>query len=247
MRIRDINKLSIGFIQFFAYFLEGDIFIMSVLKGFVNSSIGMKYMMGIAGLVWTGFVFAHMAGNLLMFLGPDAYNSYGHALTSSNIIYVAEAILVLALSAHVGLAIRLRLKNRSARSVAYQVESKSAKAASPASKTMMIHGSLLLVFIIYHLITFKFGTYYETTVDGVVMRDLYRNLVEVFSKPQYVLGYVLCMFFLGVHLSHGFGSVFQSFGLNHPSYQKPLKCLSLVYAAVVALGFMAQPIYIFLK
>ena len=203
--------------------------------------------MGLAGIIWAGFVFAHMAGNLLMFISADAYNAYGHALTSGNIIYVAEIVLVSALALHVYLAISLTLQNRAARKGGgYAVSPKGDKKARFGSKTMGVQGTIILVFIILHLITFKYGEVYKTTVNGVEMRDLFRLMVEVFQQPGYVFWYLICMVLLGIHLSHGVGSVFQSFGWMNGRYQPMLRRLSVVYAVVVALGFIAQPIYVFL-
>ena len=215
--------------------------------GFLTSTVGKKYLMGLAGIIWAGFVFAHMAGNLLMFISADAYNSYGHALTSGNIIYVAEAVLILALIMHVFLAISLTRQNRAARAGGgYAVSPKGDKKARFGSKTMGVQGTIILVFIILHLNTFKYGGHYETTVNGVVMRDLFKLMVEIFQQPGYVFWYLICMVLLGIHLSHGVGSVFQSFGLMNGRYQPLLRRLSAVYAIVVALGFIAQPIYIYL-
>ena len=111
---------------------------------------------------------------------------------------------------------------------------------------MIIQGTILLVFIITHLITFKYGTYYETTQDGVVMRDLARLMREVFNNPGYVAWYVVSLLMLSLHLKHGFGSVFQSFGLLHPSYQAKIKGASWAYAVIVTLGFLSQPLYVFM-
>ncbi len=214
-------------------------------RGFLGSTIGKKYLMGLAGLVWTGFVLVHMAGNLLIFVSPDTYNAYGHAITSGNIIYVAEAVLILALLAHVGLAINLTLQNRTARPKAYATRAKGEKSVSMASQTMGVQGSLILAFIILHIATFKYGTHYDTTVNGVVVRDLYRLMVEVFQQPGYVAWYLISLVVLGFHLSHGVGSVFQSFGWMNGRYQATLKRVSYLYAIVVAMGFISQPIYIF--
>jgi succinate dehydrogenase / fumarate reductase cytochrome b subunit len=216
-------------------------------RGFLTSTIGKKYFMGLAGIIWAGFVFAHMAGNLLLFVGPDTYNAYGHALTSGNIIYVAETVLVLALILHVYLAISLTLQNRRARSAGgYAVTAKGEKKARFGSKTMGIQGSIILFFIINHLIMFKYGVHYDTTVNGVVMRDLFRLMVEVFQQPGFVIWYVIAVLLLGVHLSHGVGSVFQSFGWMNGRYQPLLRKLSVAYAVVVAAGFISQPVYIYL-
>ncbi|MBX2988093.1 MAG: succinate dehydrogenase cytochrome b subunit [Bdellovibrionaceae bacterium] len=215
------------------------------MLNFLTSTVGKKYLMGASALVWVGFVFAHMAGNLLMFVSPDAYNAYGHALTSGMIIYVAETGLILALLTHVFLGIQLTLQNRAARPQRYAAAGSRSKGAVFASRTMAIHGTIILIFLVSHLITFKFGTYYETTVNGVVMRDLYRLLVEIFAQPVYVIWYVISLVLLGFHLSHGVGSMFQSFGLLHPTYQPVIRKLSWTYAIVVVAGFLAQPIVVF--
>lgn len=215
---------------------------------FLRTTIGKKYLMGLTGLVWAGFVLAHMAGNLLIFVSADAYNKYGHNLTSGNIIYVAEAVLILSFIVHVFCAISLTLANRAARGdQRYAMSPNGNKGSSVASRTMAIHGSILLVFLISHIASFKYGTYYETTVDGVVMRDLHRLIVESFQSPGFVAWYVVALIFLFFHLSHGFGSVFQSFGLKTKSNEKKICALSYLYGAIVVAGFLAQPIYCFLR
>lgn len=216
------------------------------MSGFLRSTVGKKYIMGITGLIWAGFVLTHMAGNLLIFVSYDAYNSYGHAITSGNLIYLAEAGLILALIAHVYTAVSLTIANKAAKENQYAVAAQGQKRVSLASRTMAVQGSLILAFIILHIITFKFGTYYETTVNGVVMRDLARLMVEVFQSPAYVGWYLVCLILLGFHLSHGVGSSFQSLGLMEGTYRGLWKKLSYAYAVIVALGFIAQPTYLFL-
>jgi len=218
----------------------------AVEKTFFLTSIGKKYVMGLTGLIWAGFVAGHMAGNMLMFVGPDAYNSYGHALTSGYLIYAIETLLILALATHIACAVSLTLENRRARGgQRYAVTPNGTKAPRFASQTMAIQGSIILVFIILHIATFKYGTYYETTANGVVMRDLHRLLVEVFHNPGYVAWYLVAMVFLFMHLSHGVGSIFQSFGIKNQKNEHMIRVISFVYGAVVAGGFFAQPIYCF--
>ena len=110
---------------------------------------------------------------------------------------------------------------------------------------MAVHGSIVLFFIIYHLITFKWGPVYTIEYAGESMRDLHRLVIEVFSSPAYVAGYVVCLVLLGIHLSHGVSSIFQSLGLNHPKYTPTIKKVGWLYALVVAGGFISQPIYVF--
>ncbi len=215
--------------------------------GFACSSIGKKMIMGVCGFVWAGFVLAHMAGNMLILVSAELYNRYGHAIVSNKpLLYTAEAVLVGAILVHAIVGIMLTLENRRAKPNKYAVSVTGAKRASVASRTMAYHGSILLFFIIYHLITFKYGTEYLVTYDGVEMRDLHRLVIEVFQQPAYVVGYIVCLLLLGVHLSHGVSSVFQTMGLNHPKYYKRIKWMSGAYAVVVAAGFISQPIYVIL-
>lgn len=212
---------------------------------FFTSTVGMKYLMGLSGLVWVGFVMAHMLGNLLLFVGPDAYNEYSHALTSGKIIYLVEAALIASLLSHVLMGVRLTIINRGAKGQRYHVQASGSKRVSLASRTMIFHGAIILFFVIYHLITFKFGTYYEASHNGVVMRDIHRLVVEVFSNPGYVAGYIFCLVILTAHLSHGVGSMLQSFGLNSRAHERKVKFASMVYALVVGGGFILQPIYVY--
>lgn len=213
-------------------------------RSFLFTSVGKKVVMGISGLVWAGFVFAHMAGNMLIFVSKDAYNMYGHTVTSGALLYVAETVLVLALLFHVFFAIMLTIENRRARGAGYYASSKGSKAPAFGSKTMIVQGSIILVFIIMHLATFKYGTYYETTVKGIVVRDLYRLIVEVFHQPGYVLWYLVALAFLGVHLKHGVGSTIQSLGIKNQRIEPWINRASILYAVVVAAGFMSQPVYV---
>lgn len=203
-------------------------------------------MMAVTGLIWAGFVFTHMAGNFLLFVSPEAYNSYGHALTSGKLIYLIEAILIFSFFTHVFCAVSLTKENRASGGAGrYALPTNGEKSVTKASKMMAVQGSLVLVFLITHISGFKFGTYYETTVDGVVMRDLYRLIFEVFHQPMFVFWYLICLVLLGFHLSHGIGSTFQSLGLRNDRYASVISKLSVLYGLIVAGGFIFQPIYIF--
>lgn len=214
---------------------------------FVKSTVGRKYIMGISGLVWMGFVLSHMAGNMLILVSPDLYNAYGHAIVSNKpLLYGAESVLVLALIVHVMTAISLTIENRKARGSRYAVSASGDKASTLASRTMGMQGSVVLAFIILHLATFKYGTHYDTTVNGVQMRDLHRLIVEVFQQPGYVLWYVVALILLMFHLSHGASSIFQSFGFLERKMQKGLRKFAWTYAIIVVAGFLSQPAYVFL-
>lgn len=213
--------------------------------GLIQSSIGRKIIMGVCGGVWAGFVFVHMAGNMLIWVSPEAYNKYGHAIVSNKpLLWATEAILLSTILVHVVLGIILTIKNRSARKQKYALTPSGEKRSPLASRTMIFHGSILLFFIVYHLITFKYGTEYLVTYDGVEMRDLHKLIVEVFQNPLYIVGYIVSLLLLGWHLSHGVASLFQSLGWNHPKYTPAIKCLSWSYSVVVTAGFISQPLYV---
>ncbi len=213
---------------------------------FLSSSIGKKYLMGIAGAGWTLFVLGHMAGNMLIFAGPEAFNRYGHAIVSNKILlYGTEAFLLVCLITHVTLGIILTLQNKKAKPKGYAESAVPKKRSQLASRTMALHGTIILIFIITHLNTFKYGKEYWVEYGGETMRDLHRLVIEVFSQPVYLVGYIVCLFLLGFHLSHGASSVFQSLGANHPKYNPAIKKAGLAYAIIVAVGFMSQPIYVY--
>jgi len=218
------------------------------MLNFIRSSVGKKYLMGFSGLIWAGFVFGHMAGNLLILVSPDLYNIYGHGIvTNKLLLYGTEVAVVSALIIHVSCAVALTLGNRNSRGKSTTINPNGNKSASVGSAWMGIQGSVILVFIILHLATFKYGTHYDTTINGVAMRDLSRLIKEVFQQPGYVAWYLIALVLLGFHLTHGVRSIFQSFGLLHPTYQPIIRRVGVVYAIVVAGGFISQPLYVYLN
>lgn len=205
-----------------------------------------KQLVAITGLGLTLFVLTHMAGNLLILISAQKYNEYGHALISNPLLEVAEIGLVAAFFGHIALALALQILNRRARPSGYAVNAAGAKATSLPSKSMAPQGLIILVFLITHLITFKYGAHYEVNYGHGSIRDLHRLVVEVFQQPGYVAWYVIALLVLGLHLSHGVKSMFQTVGAHHPRYEKCLKGFGYLYAFVVAAGFLSQPLYVFL-
>ncbi len=214
------------------------------LRTYLQTSVGKKKLMGLTGLGLTGFVLIHMLGNLLLFAGPEAYNRYGYAITASPIYYVIELVLLMIFVVHMGLGIRLTIEARRARPQGYRLTPNGDKESSRAAQMMIHQGVVILLFVISHLITFRFGPVYTVEYNGVVMRDLYQLMVEVFAGQLFTVGYVICMLIIGLHLSHGVYSSLQSLGLTHPKYTPAIKSFSLGIAAFIAGGFILQPIYL---
>jgi len=204
-------------------------------------------MVGITGLLLCGFLISHLIGNLLIFVGPEAFNKYAHTLTSNPLIYLAEGILSLIFLAHLGMAIRLTVENHQARPEKYYTKKRTGRGATLASSTMPYTGLVLLVFIIWHLLGLKYGPVYETSYDGVQMRDLYRLLIEYFHGHVNVTGYIIGMFAMGIHVSHGFWSSFQSIGFYHEKYTPMLRIVAIIFALFVGVGFSILPIYCHLQ
>lgn len=210
---------------------------------FFTSSIGKKQLVALTGFGLLGFTATHMAGNFLLFAGADAFNKYAYTLTSNPLIYVAEAGLIGMFLLHLTLTLVLKTQNTQARPVKYYNKTRTGRGETFASATMPITGVIVLVFVILHLMNFKFGAEYMTTVDGVAMRDLYRVVVEYFANPLYVAWYCFAVCALGLHTSHGFQSVFQTFGFYQKMYTEKLQAASILYGIAVAVGFSSFAIF----
>ena len=216
---------------------------------YLSISIGRKQLMAATGLGWCGFVLMHMLGNLLYLVGPEAYNNYGNNITGNKeIYYTIEAGLVTMLVLHIVFAILIVMQNRRARPVGYAVspQSGSKTAATFASRTMALSGILVLVFIVLHLITFRFGPEYPFPYKGQEIRDLSRLMLEVFQSTLYVAWYLVALFVLSFHLQHALWSSLQTLGLIPWGKEACIRKVSYAFGILVSLGFAVNPIYIYL-
>ena len=217
------------------------------LQKALSSSIGSKFLIAFTGLLLFLFLVSHLAGNLLFILGPDAFNHYSHALTSNPLILVAEVGLLAIFALHIVKTVWMFATNRRARPARYATR-KWAKTKNDRSRkslsstTMILTGTITLLFVVTHLVTFKYGPYYETA-DGI--RDLYRLQLAVFSNPGYVAFYLVAMTVIGFHLWHGVSSAAQSFGLDSPQWTPRIIWTGRILAAVITAGFALLPIFTF--
>lgn len=212
---------------------------MKWLTMFFNTSIGRKQLMALTGIGLSGFLIMHLSGNLLLYVGGASgfgvkFNQYAAFLESQWWLIPAELGLVAIFLLHVGLAIKLSAESRIARAGTYQ--RKDASDATLASRTMLYSGLILLLFLIVHLIEFKYGERHPEDGLAGLVRDK-------FSNPVYALSYVVCMVVLNFHLMHGIRSAFQTFGLNHPKYNDLVKKLCLGFAIALSVGFASIPIW----
>jgi succinate dehydrogenase / fumarate reductase cytochrome b subunit len=216
----------------------------SKLATFARSPIGKKLITGITGLGLTLFVLAHMIGNLLMFVGHDAYNSYGRLIERLGpLFWLVELVLLGVVLTHAAYGIQIFWGRRQARPIAYTAyASRGAPSVqSLSSRTMIVTGSVLAIFLVSHLLTFKFGPDFTTTLQGEPVRDLARLVVETFRRPLYTAGYTVVVMLLGFHLRHGVWSALQSLGAMSKGVQSLIYGASLVFAGAIAIGFLLLP------
>lgn len=222
-----------------------------LFSSIISSSVGKKIITGLTGLGLIGFAVGHLAGNLLL-LNPDPepFNRYAHTLESLGVLlYVIEAGLTLFFLLHAYNGIMIYINKKKARPQDYGVyKTQGGKSKQTiSSRSMAITGSIILIFLVLHLLHFKFGPHYTTTIEGLgEVRDLYKTVIEYFQGPLNVAFYVAVMLLLGIHLRHGFWSAFQSLGAMKPRWSNMIYSIGLVVAIVLSVGFLILPIYIFI-
>lgn len=212
-----------------------------------SSSIGSKFLIAFTGLALAVFLVAHLAGNLLFIAGPAAFNEYSHRLISNPLVYVAEFGLLAIFILHIVKTVTMFAGNVAARPSRYAARKwartkNDRSRKSVASSTMIVTGTILLLFVVTHLLTFKFGAYHETP-EGI--RDLYRLQLAVFSSPAYVGFYMVAMGVVLFHLWHGLASAAQSLGVDSPVWTPRILFVGRALALILGLGFAALPVYTF--
>lgn len=193
--------------------------------------------MAITGLLLCGFLVVHLAGNLLLFAGAEAYNAYAHKLhENEKLLHVAETGLAAVFFAHIYLAFSLSAGNRIARGRGYaRKESKRQDLISNARPDtwMLVSGVALLGYILLHLADFTLELRDKSHYEGLEPFD---KALSLLNDPITIIGYLVGFAFLFAHLSHGVCSAFQSLGLNHPKYNTLIKWGGLAFAGALALG-----------
>jgi succinate dehydrogenase / fumarate reductase, cytochrome b subunit len=225
---------------------------MRSFKELWGSTIALKWTMAVTGIGLVLFLFGHLAGNLLVFLGPEDMNIYGYELRHmlhGSAIWVVRGGLLLFAVLHIVSAFKLSRRIRTARPQGYnRTEHRTSTAAS---RTMLISGVLLLVYSVYHLAHFTWGMahseYFEgtyTLANGIVVHDVYKMVVQSFRQPLIVAVYIVAMIFTGFHLNHAIQSAMQTLGINHPRYTPMIRRGGPILALLLILGFCSVPVAI---
>ena len=210
---------------------------------FWQSTNGKKVVMAVTGVIMFGFVVGHMLGNLQMYEAPEHINAYGHFLHNlGELLWIERGVLLLAIALHITATIQLALRSKAARPVGYS--RRQAINSSYASRTMYWSGPIVLAFIIFHLLQFTAG--YIHPQATFVQGDVYQNVVSGFQVWWVSTWYIFAICLLGLHLSHGLWSMFQSVGLAHPRLSPYLKSAARAVALLIVLGYISIPISVLL-
>lgn len=208
-----------------------------ILARLFTSSIGQKAIMALTGVALTGFVLAHMLGNLTAFQSPEAIDAYGAALRKvPALLWAMRGGLLLAVVLHIWAYLALTRTSWAARPQGYNKT--EYREASYASRTMRWTGPLLFVFIVFHLGDLTLGTFNPGFEEGAV----YRNLVASLRRGAVAALYLVAMGALALHLWHGVWSMFQTLGFSQPRHQSIARALATVFTLIVVLGFAVVPL-----
>jgi succinate dehydrogenase / fumarate reductase, cytochrome b subunit len=210
------------------------------LATYWSSSIGKKLIVALTGLVLVGFLAGHLSGNLLMYVGREAFNEYAHFLHTmlhGAGVWIARVVLLAMLVLHVAATISLTRQNRAARQ---PYEFKNTLQASKSSRIMIVSGLTILAFVVFHIL------HYTVRVDADLAKlgatDPYGMVIVGFKNPLVVLFYIISMSLLCSHLTHGVASIFQTLGVRSKKAQSSIKLFSQAYSFAIWAGFISIPI-----
>ncbi|MBM3660085.1 MAG: succinate dehydrogenase cytochrome b subunit [Actinobacteria bacterium] len=214
---------------------------------FYGSAIAKKWLMAITGIMLMGFVFAHMVGNLKVYLGADDLNHYGEWLREMGepifprtvLLWIMRIGLIGAFAVHIVSAAQLTRMNRKARPDKYE-SPRDYAAANFASRTMRWTGVIVGLFVIFHLLDLTWGATGADWTRG----EVYENLVASFQRVPVAIVYILANIALGIHLYHGGWSMFQSLGWNNRKFNDWRRLFAIGFAAIIVVGNVSIPLLV---
>ena len=230
---------------------------MNIIRNVFRSSLGKKYVMAVTGFVLFLFVIGHLVGNLQIFIGREAINRYGAFLQSNlELLWPVRVVLLAVVGLHIWSAITVSLENNAARPLDYEVYQPFG--STYASRTMLVGGLIVLVFIVYHLLHYtaqvqylnltgqNFKAFMELLPGHIPpeRHDIYKMMVVGFSNYWVSGFYVLGLALLCLHLSHGASSMFQSLGWRNDAYRPFLDKAAVVVAVLIFIGYTSIPVAI---
>lgn len=209
---------------------------MSSLVDAFSTSIGKKLLMAVTGLGFCLFLLIHLLGNLTLYFSRHSFEAYvEHLHAFGPLVTAAELGLLLLLVIHVTTAALLFFQNWKARPERYVVD-KRGGGRTVGSATAPYTGLLILIFLVFHLSKFRFTEHPE----GLV----FNTVTETFSSIFWIVFYIAAMVVVALHVRHGFWSLFQTLGANHPKYMPVIQGAGIFFALFVGIGFGLIPIII---
>lgn len=218
----------------------------------LSTSVGQKFLMAVSGLSLVAFLIVHLAGNLQLYAGAQVFNAYAEKLHSLGpLLAAAEIGLFATFALHIGLAFSTASMNRLARRTDYSMKQTKqglfVLPAGGASSWMMVTGALVGIFLVIHITDMKLKKgfdvdYSAAMVDGVPANE-YEAVKAVLSHPVHAAIYVICLVALGIHLSHGVRSSFQTLGLNQRNWNFLFKATGITVAWLIAGGFISLVVW----
>jgi succinate dehydrogenase / fumarate reductase cytochrome b subunit len=211
-------------------------------KAAKTNSVFKKVVMAVSGIVMLLYLIAHVVGNLKVFSGREAFNSYSEwirtvgepAVPNQTVLTIVRIVLIVAVVAHFWAAVSLWRQAKRARPQAYVT--KKAVAQSYASRTMRWGGVIVLLFIVWHILDLTTGT---VNPDGDA--SPYDRLVASFSNPFSTAFYVLALVLLGMHLRHGIWSATQTLGQSNKRRERTVNAFAIAFSTVLIAGFLLVP------
>ena len=211
---------------------------MSIMK-LLTSSVGRKILMAITGLLLAFFMAFHLFGNLFLFVGEKAFNSYVEKLHQLGfLIRIAEFFLVLFVFSHAYSGILLWIKNRKAKKV---VSSYSKENTSTAAKSAAFTGSIVFIFLVTHWSTFWYKFNFD--LQGMSYYYVVTESSVGFGSPAVSVFYIVAIALLGYHLKHGIASAGQTLGIVGTKYEKIYNNLAAIFWFWIPLGFISIPVW----
>ena len=216
---------------------------------FWRSAVGKKWVMAVTGIMLLGFVFAHMIGNLKIYLGAGPLNHYADwlrtlgepALPRTVLLWIMRVGLMGAFFLHIVSAAQLTRMNHRARPTKYQ-SPRDYAAANFASRTMRWTGVIVGLYLIFHLMDLTWGNPAVST--HFVRGHTYQNAVASFKRVPVAIVYILANLALAVHIFHGAWSMFQSLGLNNPKWNNARRSFAIGFATLIAVGNVSMPLMV---
>ena len=225
------------------------------MSSFMSASIGRKFLMSITGLFLISFLCIHLTLNLFLTFDDSGtlFNLAANFMATNPLIRIIEPLLAIGFVVHIIWSALITLQNMLARPQKYEYGDQLLSWWAPA-KNMFILGGMVMIFLVIHIFNFWVKMKFtgdpllnSVNVGGVEMHNAYALVSNLFLNRWYDLLYIAGGIMVGLHISHGFWSAFQTIGFSNQIWLKRLKCIAITIGVIFAVGFSYIPLYFMIK